>query len=176
MKLFLYMLLFILIFNQCRDKAKYTSVPFIEKPGVPSVLKKEHDQFLEKLAKIVSLQDSTGRAAKKLYELMGYHFKEEEDYVLPPLGLLPALAMGKIPEQSEKVIQLTERFRSNSAKMIAEHQMIKAYLDEMMLAGIKENHPELVGFDQEIQKHAASEEEVFFPTAILIGEYLKLAH
>lgn len=175
MKLFLYMLLVILVFSQCRNKAEYTSLPFPEKPGVPSVLKKEHDQFLEKLARIASLQDSTGRAAKKLYELMEYHFKGEEDYVLPPLGLLPVLAMGKIPEQSEKVIQLTERFRSNSAKMIAEHQMIKTYLGEMMLAGAKENHLEIAGFDQELQKHAASEEEVFFPTAILIGEYLKLA-
>jgi len=175
MKLFLYMLLFILVSSQCRNKADYSGLLFPEKPGVPSVLKKEHNQFLEKLAGIASLQDSTGRCAKKLYELMDYHFKEEEDYVLPPLGLLPVLAMGKIPEQSEKVIQLTERFRSNSAKMIAEHQMIKAYLDEMMLVGAKENHPEISGFDQELQKHAASEEEVFFPTAILIGEYLKLA-
>ena len=174
MKLFLYML-FLLVFSQCRNRAKYTSLPFPEKPGVPSVLKKEHDQFLEKLARITLLQDSTGRAAKKLYELMSYHFKEEEDYVLPPLGLLPVLAMGKIPEQSEKVIQLTERFKSNSAKMIAEHQMIKEYLDEMMLAGAKENHPEIAGFNEELQKHAVSEEEVFFPTVILIGEYLKLA-
>lgn len=174
MKLFFYMLLFILVFSQCRDKAEYTSLPIPGKPAVPSVLKKEHDQFLEKMARIASFQDSTGRVAKKLYELMAYHFKEEEEYVLPPLGLLPVLAMGKIPEQSEKVIQLTERFRSNSAKMIAEHQMIKAYLDEMMHADAKENHPELAGFDRELQKHAASEEEVFFPTAILIGEYLKL--
>jgi hypothetical protein len=174
MKQFFYMLLFILVFSHCRNKVEYTSLPIPGKPAVPSVLKKEHDQFLETMTRISSFQDSTGRVAKKLYELMAYHFKEEEEYVLPPLGLLPAFAIGKIPEQTEKVIQLTERFKSNSAKMIAEHQMIKAYLDEMMLAGAKENHLEIPGFEQELQKHAAAEEEVFFPTAILIGEYLKL--
>lgn len=174
MKLFFCMLLLILFFSQCRNKAKYTSLPFPGKPAVPLVLKEEHDQFLERIRKIASFQDSTGRVAKKLLELMDYHFKEEEDYILPPLGLLPALAKGQIPEQSEKVIQLTERFKSNSAKMIAEHQMIKAYLDEMMIAGAKEDHVETAGFDQALQKHAALEEEVFFPAAILIGEYLKL--
>lgn len=34
----------------------------------------------------------TGRAAVKLSDLMQHHFKEEEDFVLPPLGLLPLLA------------------------------------------------------------------------------------
>lgn len=168
------MVLLIFIFSQCRNKAEYTSLPFPGKPAVPLVLKSEHDQFLERISRIASLQDSTGRVAKKLLELMNYHFKEEEDYVLPPLGLLPALAKRQIPEQSEKIIQLTERLKSNSAKMIAEHQMIKAYLDEMMLAGAKENHTEIAGLDLVLQKHATSEEEVFFPAAILIGEYLKL--
>jgi hypothetical protein len=148
-------------------------MPFPGKPEVPSFLKNEHEYFLEKIRKLTSFQDSTGSAAAKLYNLMEHHFKEEEDFVLPPLGVLPLLASGKIPEQSKKIILLTERFKSNSAHMIAEHQLIKAFLDELILAAAKENHPEIAGFEKELQKHASAEEEVFFPTAILIGEYLK---
>ena len=58
--------------------------------------------------------------------------------------------------------------------MIAEHQLIKAYMDEVVQAANKEHHPEVILLEKEISKHAAMEEEVFFPAAILIGEYLKL--
>ena len=54
-----------------------------------------------------------------------------------------------------------------------EHQLIKAYLDEVIVAA-KENHPELIAFEKELQKHAKTEEELYFPTSVLIGEYLKL--
>ncbi|MBK6635228.1 MAG: hypothetical protein IPG38_13790 [Chitinophagaceae bacterium] len=58
--------------------------------------------------------------------------------------------------------------------MNVEHQLIKAYMDELMLAAAKDDHFEIIAFEQELQRHAKTEEEVFFPTAILIGEYLKL--
>ena len=167
------MLLIVLFLNQCRNKEKYYTLPFPGKPEVPSSIKKEHTYLLDRLHKLTSLQDSTGSAAIKLNDLMEHHFQEEEDYVLAPLGVLPLLASGKIPEESKKIILLTEKFKSNSAQMIAEHQLIKVYLDELMLAARKENHPEISGFEQELHKHAAIEEEVLFPAAILIGLYLK---
>lgn len=105
---------------------------------------------------------------------MEHHFKEEEDFVLPPLGLLPLLTSGKIPEQSKQVIQLCEKLKSQLSHLSVEHQMIKAYMDELIDVAANENHPEIIEFEQEVQKHAKTEEEVFFPTSILIGEYLKL--
>lgn len=58
--------------------------------------------------------------------------------------------------------------------MSVEHQMIKVHIDELKQASKKENLVEIINFEKEVIKHAISEEEVFFPTAILIGEYLKL--
>lgn len=105
---------------------------------------------------------------------MQHHFEEEENFVLPQLGLLPLLASGKLPEQSKEVIQLCEKLKSQLSHLGAEHQLIKAYMDELMQAATNENHLEIIEFESELQKHANTEEEVFFPTAILIGEYLKL--
>jgi len=105
---------------------------------------------------------------------MQHHFKEEEDFVLPPLGLLPLLTNGKLPEQSKDVIQLCEKLKSQLSHLNVEHQLIKAYMEELMQVANNENHLEIIEFEQELQKHAKIEEEVFFPTAILIGEYLKL--
>lgn len=55
-----------------------------------------------------------------------------------------------------------------------EHQLIKAFMDELMQAAAVDNHPEIIELEQELQKHAKTEEEVFFPAAILVGEYIKL--
>jgi len=166
--------MFVLFICQCRHKEENTITQFPGRPEVPSSIKKEHEYLLDKIHKITLFQDSTGLAAVKLNDLMQHHFKEEEDFVLPPLGLLPLLASGKLPEQSKEVILLTEKLKSQLSHLSVEHQLIKAYMDELMQAATNEKHPEIIEFEKELQKHANTEEEVFFPAAILIGEYLKL--
>ncbi|MGZ5221914.1 MAG: hemerythrin domain-containing protein [Chitinophagaceae bacterium] len=174
MKYFYYILLVVLFFCHCRHKEENTITQFSGKPQVPSSIKKEHEYLLDKIHKITLFQDSTGRAAIKLNDLMQHHFTEEEDYVLPPLGILPLLASGKLPEQTKEVIQLCEQLKSQLLHLSVEHQLIKAFMDELMQSATNENHPGIIEFEKELQKHANTEEEVFFPAAILIGEYLKL--
>ncbi|WP_326985407.1 hypothetical protein [Chryseobacterium sp. MP_3.2] len=58
--------------------------------------------------------------------------------------------------------------------MSAEHQLIKAYIEELKQASKKENLPAISIFENEVSQHATSEEEIFFPASILVGEYLKL--
>jgi hypothetical protein len=169
-----YFVLLGLLLFQCKPKADNTVTQFAGKPGMPATIKKEHTYLLGEIGKLALLKDSTGRAAVKLNELMQHHFEEEEDYVLPPLGLLPFLAEGGIPPQSKEVIGLTEKLKTQLLHMKAEHQLIKAYMDEVVQAANKDHHPEVVVLEQAIGKHAAMEEEVFFPTAILVGEFLKL--
>ena len=140
----------------------------------PSVILNDHDFFLNKLKQVSNFQDSTGYFARELYEVMEYHFKEEEEYVLPPLGILTYLAREEFPENGKEIILLTERFRENQAVMLAEHQMITHFLSEMMRVAQRENHEELIGFDEALQKHATLEEEVLFPMVQVIGDYLEL--
>jgi len=174
MKHFCYILLLVLFISECRPKEEKNITQFPGKPEVPSSIKKEHEFLLEEIHKMTLFKDSTGHTAVKLNDLMQHHFKEEEDFVLPPLGLLPLLVDGKLPEQSKEVILLTEKLKSQLSHMSAEHHLIKAFVDELMQAANDENLPEITDFAKELQKHATTEEEVFFPTAILIGEYLKL--
>lgn len=159
---------------QCRPKEDSTVTQFTGKPEIPAVIKRDHEYLLSEIAKLALLQDSTGKAAVKLKELMQHHFKEEEDYVLPPLGLLPLLAEGKLPALSEEIISLTEKLKAQQNHMIAEHQLIKAFMDEMKQAAALENHPEVFSLEREISRHAANEEEIYYPAAILIGDFLQL--
>lgn len=162
------------IIMQCRYKPEEPTKMFVGKPTVPSSIKKEHTYLLGQLRKITLLPDSTGNAAKKIYELLQHHFQEEEDYVLPPLGILPSLVNGQQPEEAENVIKLAEKIKSQSTHMNIEHQMLKAYMNELKNAASGENHPEVIEFEKQLTDHATIEEEVLFPAAILVGEYLKL--
>lgn len=174
MRFFLPIILPVLLLIQCQSKEDTYFSDYPEKPEVPSSILEDHKTLLEQAYQYTLLSDSAGLAALKLYELMQYHFKEEEDYVLPPLGLLPMLANGEIPEEREALIQLTEKLKSQLAVMLAEHQMVAAHLEEMKQVAGDEYLPEIIEFERALQKHAQIEEEVFFPASILIGEYLKL--
>lgn len=174
MRFYLSIFLPVLLLIQCQPKEDVYFTDYPEKPEVPSSITEEHKTLLDQANQYTLLPDSAGFAALKLYELMQYHFKEEEDFVLPPLGLLSMLASGEIPEESEKLIQLTEKLKSQLEVMLVEHQMVVAYLEEIKQAASDDYLSEIIEFEKELQKHAQIEEEVFFPASILIGEYLKL--
>jgi len=55
-----------------------------------------------------------------------------------------------------------------------EHKAIVIELHKLVEAAKNENRPEYVLFAEKLKLHAQTEEEVLYPAAILIGEYLKL--
>ena len=170
--LFYLSLLFFTI--HCSPKPDQTITPFKEKPEVPSSLKKTHAELLQQLHQFTLIKDSSTTVALKLEELMLHHFLEEEDYILPQLGLLPSLSKGQFPEHPQEIIILSEKAKSQMDHMSAEHQLIIAYIEELKQASTEENQPAIISFEKQVSKHALSEEEVYFPAAIMVGEYLKL--
>jgi hypothetical protein len=146
---------------------------FPGKPEGPSSILEEHKNLLNQMQAFTTYRDSTGQVARTLYELMQHHFEEEEDFVLPPLAVLPLLASGQLPDQTEELLLLTEKFKAQLAHMNAEHQMIKAHLEELKQVAAYEGHSIPAGFEKDLHRHAQMEEEIFFPASILVSEYLK---
>ncbi len=173
MKNFLNLLLLAFTF-QCQPKATHTTTQFQGKSEVPSSLKNTHQELLQQLHQFTLIKDGSAPFALKLEELMLHHFTEEEDFILPPLGLLPSLANGKDPEDYKEIMALSEKAKLQMDHMSAEHQLIIAYIGELKEASTEENRPAIIQFEKEVAKHAVSEEEVYFPASIMVGEYLKL--
>ncbi|MBC5775535.1 hemerythrin domain-containing protein [Pontibacter sp. KCTC 32443] len=141
---------------------------------IPTSLKAEHEELHKKLESYTKLPGKTGIAAKAVADKLHPHFNKEEEYALPPLGLLPDLAEGKTSDEMRAVIPQTDKLKEEFQQMLAEHQQIVKTLDELSAAAKEENHPEVMQFVDALKLHAKTEEEVLYPTAILIGEYLKL--
>ena len=69
---------------------------------------------------------------------------------------------------------MTDRLKADLPHMIEEHNRIVTALDNLIEVAKKENKTEFVQFAEKLKLHAKIEEQVLYPTAILIGEYLKL--
>jgi len=141
---------------------------------IPYPLKAEHEELHNMLRQATQLSGNTGEAAKKVAEVMHPHFVKEEEYALPPLGLLPLLSSGTLSEEMKQVIAMTDNLKKELPEMLAEHQQIVVALKTLVVHANKENYPEVAAFAEKLMLHAQTEEEVSYPTALLIGEYLKL--
>lgn len=92
---------------------------------------------------------------------------------LPPLSLLGALATGKLAPGMTDVLALTDRLEAELSGMLGEHKEIVAALGDLVAAAKAENMPKYTVFAQKLVLHARTEEEVFYPAAILVGRYVK---
>jgi Holliday junction resolvasome RuvABC endonuclease subunit len=102
------------------------------------------------------------------------HFKKEEEYALPPLDALTALAAGVLPEAPKAVIERTERLRIELDSMLKEHQAIAKAVEDLYETATADARPELARFARKLLLHAQMEEQIYYPAALVIGDFLKL--
>ena len=141
---------------------------------IPKSLKIEHEELHEELTKATSKDGKIGDAAKTVANVLHPHFVKEEEYALPPLGLLPLISKEKVTTEMADVLKMTEKLKADLHHMLEEHKSIVAALKVLTEASRKEKKAEYERFADKLILHAQNEEEVLYPTALLIGEYLKL--
>jgi hypothetical protein len=101
------------------------------------------------------------------------HFIKEEAYALPPLGLLRMLSEGKVTAEMADVLAMTDKLKAELPQMLAEHRSIVAALHDLSAAAERAGKVEYVDFAEALMRHAQTEEEVAYPAAILVGEYVR---
>ena len=142
---------------------------------IPTPMKIEHDELHADLVKATKAGGQTAEAAKAVARVLHNHFVKEEEYALPPLGLLTALAKGTLEPAMADVLELTDKLEAELPHMLDEHKGILAALKGLVDAAKAENKMEHARFAERLMVHALAEEQVSYPTALLIGRYLKAA-
>jgi len=140
---------------------------------IPTPMKVEHDELHAALVRATSAGGRTGEAAKTVAKVLHAHFVKEEEYALPPLGLLPALAAGEFVPAMANVLVMTDKLEAELPQMLAEHKEIVVALQKLVAAAEAENRPDVVDFAEKLMMHAQAEEQVAYPTVQLIGRYVK---
>lgn len=140
---------------------------------IPKSMQVEHEALHSDLVKLTKAGGRTGEAARKVAKVLDHHFQNENEYALPPLGLLVPLSEGKFDCGMAAVLAMTDKLQADMPAMLAEHKDIQAALSELKKAATSEKKAEGVQFADGLAAHAQTEEQVTYPAALLIGLYVK---
>ena len=141
----------------------------------PMSLRREHEELHADLARAGQVPGRIGEAARAVARIMHPHFLREDEYATPPLGLLTRIAKGegRVTPDMAAVLPLVARLKEELPLMIEEHRAIMGAVRELAVAAETENDEQYIRFAADLMIHAQIEEEVLYPAALLVGEYVK---
>lgn len=140
---------------------------------IPRPLTLEHKELHGELVQAIRTPGQIGKAAQRVAKILHPHFLKEEEYALPPIGLLKVLTKSKVSKDMKEVLVMTDKLKKDLPNMLREHKSVVAALKKLVAAAKKEKRHDIVHFAAKLMLHAKTEEEVLYPAAILIGEYVK---
>ena len=140
---------------------------------IPESLSHEHREIHASLLRATRLGGPVGAAARALAKVLDPHFVREEQIALPPLGLLAPLARGDDAKAMRAILPLTDSLRAELPRMLQEHQAIAAATARLAKAAAAAHNTSVARFADALALHARSEEEMFYPAALLVGELVR---
>jgi hypothetical protein len=141
---------------------------------IPEPLQVNQKEMCVALERAARSGGSTGKAARDLMKVLQPHLLKEEDDLLQTLGLLVPLAHNEFHAGMLEVLAKTQHLRSRMFEIMREHVEIIDAAHKLLHAARAERKLSLVAFTERLMLRAWTDEVVFYPTAILIAEYLKL--
>lgn len=159
-----------------RDRAADETEPLPQLPEfkIPEPLRVNQNELCLALERAASAGGKTSVAARKLLQVLQPHLLKEETDLLQPLGLLMPLSRGRITPAMRQIPLRTKHLQARMFEIVREHAEIIAAARELLRVARAEHKLTLVTFTERLMLRAWTDEVVFYPAAILIGEYLKL--
>lgn len=143
------------------------------KPKIPKAIQHGHESLCSELEDVIDQGGRVGEKAKTLKDTMNFHFRKEEEYALPPLGLLVALSEGSWEIDSKEAIKMADSLQTDWCEMAKEHSDIAKVMHELKQIADEDNNFVAKQFVKSLTLHMELEDQVLYPTTILIGNYLK---
>jgi iron-sulfur cluster repair protein YtfE (RIC family) len=158
--------------SSTRAQSKANEVTKIE---IPESIRHEHHQIHSTLVEATKAPGRVGTAAKTLAQALDPHFKREEEIALPPLGLLAPLSAGASVSDAvrSEALRMADALRRELPGMLEEHKRIRAAVDGLRQAAVAEQAVKFQQLADQLAHHAQTEEEVLYPTAILVGDVIR---
>jgi hypothetical protein len=140
---------------------------------IPESLTHEHREIHASLLRATRLRGPVGTAARALAKVLDPHFVREEQIALPPLGLLAPLARGDDAKPMRAILPLTDSLRLELPRMLEEHKAIGAATARLAKAAAAAHTGSVARLADALALHARSEEEMFYPAAVLVGDLVR---
>jgi iron-sulfur cluster repair protein YtfE (RIC family) len=142
---------------------------------IPGSLKTEHEELYEELNRAARITGKVGAAAMLAFKAFQPHIRKEEEIAFPPLDLLQSLAGKDVTTELTGIIKLSDKLKDELQGFIHEHDEMRKALQQMNDEAMKEQKHEYAALAKRLMHHMLLEEQIFYPAAILAGEYIKLS-
>lgn len=143
------------------------------KLAAPNALRLGHDEARAEFVRASMEGGRIARAGKRVAQLCLPHFEHEEKSIFPVLALLPYLERGSLRPEMLNVMPLIYEFREKQEALDGHHMLIASAIEDLLQAAHKEKNREFTEFSYGLRVHEMVEDEVIYPTVILIGKYLQ---
>lgn len=132
-----------------------------------------HEEIREALFQAVKEGGKIGSAAKSVVKVAEAHFTKEEEIVFPLLGLLQP-AQENTDKNMQFSLDLIEKMQDSLVVLHNESKKVVSASITFIKAAKDEKKPKYLRLAARLLLHERAEKEIIYPTAILIGNYLKL--
>jgi len=146
---------------------------------VPQSIAYEHEQIIKELTNFAKREVANAAAVQKALIAIKAHYAKEEAFVLPPLALLPNISKGTISKDMtlknmEPAVAMADRTKAALPELQNDHIQITSLMNELIEAGKAVHDEELTQLATRVAIQSLNDFEITQPTAILIGDYLRL--
>jgi hypothetical protein len=140
---------------------------------IPQSLQLSHKETLEQLAGLARKKGPVGVAATSALVVFKRHVAREQEFILPPLTLLPRLADGKVTPEMAWALPMTDRVRAEREQIFEEHTKVTDALNGLIVAATRANDREAKEFAENAAADSLNDLEILEPTLMLIGDILR---
>jgi hypothetical protein len=127
---------------------------------------------MEQLGQLVRRKGPVGVAAANVLAVYKQHAAREQEFIMPPLTLLPSLADGKVTPAMAWALPMTDRVRAEREQIFEEHTRITDALNALASAAAKAHDNNAKEFAENAVADELNDLEVVEPTLLLIGDIL----
>ena len=141
----------------------------------PKSIRDVHEGLHSALVEGTKMPGRIGTTARALEALLEPHWVREEQMAMPPLGLLAPLAAGKRIADADMTAarSMSDTLRREMPAMLKEHMQNRAAIDAFRQAAAAERSVKFQQLADALTQHAQSEEDIFYPAAVLVGDVLR---
>ena len=143
------------------------------KLDVPHALLLDHDEVRIGLVRARLVGGPITETSERLAQLCLPHFEYEEQSVFPVLALLPHLTPANLRIEMMGAMPLISEFNAKHEALARDHQSIQDALLALLRTAHKLKNREVAKLAYRLRIHERIEDEVIYPTVVLIGHYLQ---
>jgi hypothetical protein len=139
----------------------------------PKSLRDEHEEIQWALQDAARYPGAIGTAARDLQKVLQPHMVREEQIALPPLGVVRRLVELEDVSGMTWMVPITDAMKNELPHLLEEHAVIAKARVRLEDAARAESNDRVIAFTNQLARHAQTEEDISYPTAVLVGEIVR---